>query len=128
VPGRHGQDSGLVHEHINREFLGVADRQANKGNVKLSGPHPCGQQGRGARLGEHNDVGIIGPEFKDDCRYERMEVGAAGGADIDLSAFAAGTAAHAGLGLLHPFQNDAGFLEQQLAGIGQFDAARPAIE
>ncbi len=55
------------------------------------------------------------PVFKDDCWYEGMEVGPAGGADIDPSGFATGAASHADLDLLDLFENDVGFLKQQLS-------------
>jgi len=64
----------------------------------------------------------------DDCRYERMEIGRAAGADIDPSGFAAGAALDPGLGRLDLLEDDAGFLEHQLSGIGQLNAPSKAMQ
>ena len=99
----------------------AVDASLIEGHVNLSGAQPRDQQRCDTSLGKQNDFGIMHPVFTDDCWYERMEVGRAGGADIDPSGFAAAAASHADLGLLDLLEDDAGFLQQQFSSIGQLD-------
>jgi hypothetical protein len=52
-----------------------------------------------------------------------MEIGPAAGADVELADLAAGATSHADLGLADLLEDDPCFLQHQLTGTGQLDAA-----
>jgi hypothetical protein len=67
-------------------------------------------------------------ELAQDGRDERVKICATCRADIDLSGFAACATRHACLRALHVSEDDARFLEHELARIREFHAARFAAK
>ena len=111
-----------------RKPVAIDDRRPDERDVDLAALQGGNQMRRVTLLRREDDAGIALAVGANDTENKLVNIGCAGKAQVNASCLAPCVALHAGRGPFHLFEDSARLTEQKLPGLGEFDAARAAVE